>query len=110
MRYLVQPWETWETMKSVSTRFGVTQDALVGANPILNSIPLSPGMMITIPGRPETELTEGTYIDYVVLPGDSIFNIANRFRLNYKNIIANNTQIPNPDVIWPGQVLRLVYR
>lgn len=110
VRYLVQPWETWESMNTIASRFGVTPEALVESNPILNAIPLSPGMMLTIPGRPETELAKGTYIDYVVQPGDSIFNLANRFRLNYRGIIANNSHIPNPDVIWPGQVLRLVYR
>ena len=110
VRYLVQPWETWESMNTLASRFGTTSAALVESNPILNAIPLAPGMMLTIPGRPETELQKGTYIDYIVQPGDSIYNIANRFRLNYRNIISNNTQIPDPDVIWPGQVLRLVYR
>lgn len=110
MRYLVQQWETWESLNTLSSRFNVTPEALVEANPILKAIPLSPGMMLTIPGKPETDLKSGTYIDYIVQPGDSIYNIANRFRLNYRRIIADNTQIPNPDAIWPGQVIRLVYR
>jgi LysM repeat protein len=66
--------------------------------------------MLTIPGRPEPELPSGTYIEYIVQPGDSIYAIANRFRLNYRDVIAQNAQIANPDVIWPGMVLRLVYR
>jgi spore germination protein YaaH len=110
VRYLVQPWETWESMNTIASRFSVTPEALVEANPILNAIPLSPGMMISIPGRPESELPQGTYIDYIVQPGDSIYQIANRFRLNYRNIISQNPQIPNPDVIWPGQVLKLSFR
>ncbi|GAB1475876.1 hypothetical protein MASR2M70_07080 [Bacillota bacterium] len=110
MRYLVQPWETWESMNTIASRFGVTPDSLVEANPILNAIPMSPGMMLTIPGRAESTLPQGTYIDYIVQPGDSIYQIANRFRLNYRNVISKNPQIPNPDVIWPGQVLKLVYR
>jgi spore germination protein YaaH len=110
VRYIVQPWETWESMNTIASRFGVTPEGLVAANPILNSVPLGPGMMLTIPGRPEPELPSGTYIDYIVQPGDSIYAIANRFRLNYRDIISQNAQIANPDVIWPGMVLRLVYR
>ena len=107
VRYIVQPWETWESMNTIASRFGVTADALVAANPILNAIPLSPGMMLTIPGKSEQEFAKGTYIDYIVQPGDSI---ANRFKINYRNIVTQNPQIPDPDIIWPGQVLKLVYR
>ena len=110
MRYIVQPWETWEKMNTLASRFGVTPEILVAANPILNAIPLTPGMQLTIPGRPELEFPAGTYIDYIVQPGDSIYEIARRFRLNYRNVVSQNAQIPNPDVIWPGQVLKLVYR
>lgn len=110
VRYIVQPWETWESMDTIAARFGVTPEALVAANPILNGAPLGPGMMLTIPGRPEMDFPSGTYIDYVVQPGDSIYNIAGRFRLNYRDIISQNAQVTNPDVIWPGMVLKLVYR
>jgi LysM repeat protein len=110
VRYIVQPWETWEKMNTLASRFGVTPESLVAANPILNAIPLTPGMQLTIPGRPELEFPAGTYIDYIVQPGDSIYEIARRFRLNYRNVVSQNAQIPNPDVIWPGQVLKLVYR
>ena len=65
VRYIAQPWETWESMNTIASRFGVTPEGLVAANPILNSVPLSPGIMLTIPGRPEVELANGTYIDYI---------------------------------------------
>ena len=55
VRYIVQPWETWESMDTIAARFGVTPEALVAANPILNGAPLGPGMMLTIPGRPEMD-------------------------------------------------------
>ena len=42
VRYIVQPWETWESMNTIASRFGVTPEALVAANPILNSVPLGP--------------------------------------------------------------------
>jgi LysM repeat protein len=110
MRYIVQPWETFESMNTIASRFGVTTEALLEANPILHGVPLTPGVTLIIPGRGEANFPTGTYIDYIVQPGDSIYTIANHFRLNYKNVIRQNPQIPNADILWPGQILKLVYR
>ncbi len=110
MRYVVQPWEIWESMDTLASRFGATSQGLVAANPILSSVPISPGMVLNIPGNAEMEFPSGTYIEYIVQPGDSIFSIANRFRLDYRDVISQNPQITNADVIWPGQILKLVYR
>jgi LysM repeat protein len=109
MRYIVQPWETWETIDTLAARFNVTLDELMMANPILNTARVIPGMILTIPGYPSVSLPPNGYIEYVVQSGDSIYNIANRFRLNYRNIIADNPQLVNPDVIWPGQIIYLLY-
>lgn len=109
MRYVVQPWETWESMDSLASRFGVTADALVAANPILRTIPLDPGMILTIPGKPTPTLPPNGYMEYVIQPGDSFFQIANKYRLNYRNLVAQNPQITNPDVLWPGEIIYLIY-
>ncbi|HEY8424968.1 MAG TPA: LysM peptidoglycan-binding domain-containing protein [Limnochordales bacterium] len=42
---------------------------------------------------------------YVVQPGDTLFNIAQRFGTNVQAILACNPQIVNPDQIFVGQVL-----
>lgn len=110
MKYIVQPWETWESVNNIASRFGITADQLIAANPILNTMTIQPGMVLTIPGGQPVTLPATGYIEYVVQSGDSIYRIANRFRLNYRNIIAQNPQIPNPDVLWPGQILYLIYR
>jgi hypothetical protein len=39
MKYVVQPWERSETIDLLTTRFGVTADELLQANPILQSVP-----------------------------------------------------------------------
>lgn len=109
MRYIVQPWETWETMDTLAARFNVTMDELVAANPILNSVTVYPGMVLTIPGYETIDLPPEGYIEYVVQPGDTIYNIARRFRLDYQRIVANNPQLENPDIIWPGQIIYLIY-
>lgn len=109
MRYIVQPWETWESMDTLAARFGVTTNELIAANPILQTVPMYPGMMLTIPGRPPVALPANGYLEYVVQPGDSFFKIANKFRLNYRNVVAQNPQIPNSDVLWPGEIVYLIY-
>lgn len=108
MKYIVQPWETWVTIDTLTSRFGITPDQMIKANPILNSIPLYPGMTLEIPKK-DVKLPAGGYIEYMVQPADSLYSIANRFKLNYQRVISQNPQIDNPDLIWPGQIVYLVY-
>lgn len=109
MKYVVQPWETWETIETIASRFGVTEEELMQANTALYSVPVRPGMILEIPGHPTIELPAEGYIEYVIQPDDTLYNIGHRFKLDYQRIIANNPQIRNPNVIWPGQIIYLIY-
>lgn len=109
MIYVVQPWETWETIDTIASRFGVTVDQMMKANPVLYSVPVYPGMFLEVPGRAGIDLPAEGYIEYMVQPDDSLYGIANRFKLNYNRVIAQNPQIENPNVIWPGQIIYLIY-
>jgi spore coat assembly protein SafA len=40
---------------------------------------------------------------YTVVSGDTLFFIAQRFGVSFNAIIAANPQIPNPNLIFPGQ-------
>lgn len=42
---------------------------------------------------------------YTVQPGDSLFTISQRFGVPLNQLIAANPQIPNPNLIFPGQVI-----
>lgn len=42
---------------------------------------------------------------YTVRPGDSLFAISQRFGVSLAALIAANPQIPNPALIFPGQVI-----
>jgi spore coat assembly protein SafA len=42
---------------------------------------------------------------YVVRPGDTMFLIARRFNVNLQLLIRANPQVPNPALIFPGQIL-----
>ena len=88
MKYIVQPWETWETIDTIASRFGVSENDMMKANPVLYSVPVYPGMILEIPGHDI---------------------IAHRFKLDYQRVVAQNPQIKNPNVIWPGQILYLIF-
>ncbi|MTI94766.1 MAG: LysM peptidoglycan-binding domain-containing protein [Firmicutes bacterium] len=42
---------------------------------------------------------------YTVVPGDTMFFIAQRFGVSLDALIAANPHIPNPNLIFPGDVL-----
>jgi LysM repeat protein len=42
---------------------------------------------------------------YTVVPGDTMFTIAQIFRVSLSALIAANPHIPNPNIIFPGDVL-----
>lgn len=42
---------------------------------------------------------------YTVLPGDTFFNIAQIFRVRLEALAVNNPHIPDPNVLFPGDVL-----
>ncbi|HEY9059467.1 MAG TPA: LysM peptidoglycan-binding domain-containing protein [Pseudobacteroides sp.] len=42
---------------------------------------------------------------YTVLPGDTFYTIAQMFRLRIEALAANNPHIPNPNILFPGDVL-----
>lgn len=44
---------------------------------------------------------------YIVQPGDTLFTIAQRFNITLNEIIAANSQITNPDLIFPGQPITI---
>jgi LysM repeat protein len=109
MRFIVQPWESWETIDMIASRFGVTEDQMIEANPVLHSVPVCPGMILEVPDHEIGVLPEGGYLEYLVQPDDSLYRIANKFKLDLSKLIAQNPQIENPYMIWPGQIVYLVY-
>lgn len=42
---------------------------------------------------------------YMVQPGDTMYFIARRYNINLQLLIRANPQIPNPALIYPGQVI-----
>ena len=71
----------------------------------------SPEMMTPPPAAPEPAYPsvpkwEGLW-KYVVKHGDSMFKIAKQVGVTLEHLKAANPQVPNPDKIYPGQVLNI---
>lgn len=100
--YTVQP---GDTLDSILNRFGVTLAELMAANaqiiqagtqlniPIANSL-IESGAIVTPPKT------------YTVVAGDNLTKIANKFQTTVNALVTLNN-IPNPDLIQPGQVLKI---
>ena len=57
------------------------------------------------PARIPGNCPQGFLGRYTVLPGDTFFTIAQMFRVRLEALAVNNPHIPNPNVIFPGDVL-----
>ena len=95
--YVVQP---GDTLSGIAGRFGVALGALEAANPqITNPDLIFPGQVIGIPTKT---------VVYTVQPGDTLSGIAAQFfGVTLDALEAVNPQLTNPDLILPGQVIRI---
>lgn len=96
--YYVQP---GDTLSAIARRFGVTVEALTKANVICNPnlIFIDEPLVIPQPGLELSKAGGGPY--YVVLPGDTLYCLAQQFNTTVRVLAANN-QIVNPNILFSG--------
>ncbi|MGI6600849.1 MAG: LysM peptidoglycan-binding domain-containing protein [Dethiobacteria bacterium] len=99
-----------DTMFLIAKRFGVTLDALIAANPhITDPNVLFPCDVLCVPcprpGRVPVSCPPGFQGQYTVQPGDTMFLIAQRFRVTLDALISANPHISDPNLILPCDVL-----
>ena len=107
-----------DTLWGISRRFGTTVNAIVQANNIPNPNLIFVGQLLEIPVgtvtpsptvppptvTPPSPTPSPGYITYVVQRGDTLSAIARRFGTTV-TAIAQANNIPNPNLIYVGQVL-----
>lgn len=92
--YTVRP---GDTLWAIARRYGVTVEAIVGANDIRNPNLIYPGQRFTIP----VDCTR-----YTIRPGDTLWGIAQRYGTTV-GALAQLNGISNPNLIYPGDVLKI---
>ena len=102
--YYVQP---GDTLSAIAGRFGVTVEALTKANVICNPnlIFIDEPLVIPQPGLDLPKAGGGPY--YVVLPGDTLYCLAQQFNTTIRVLAANN-QIANPNILFSNVELLTV--
>jgi LysM repeat protein len=78
------------------------------ATPELSNTPAATAVPTIAPTSvPTTTPTlAGEFVEYTVQRGDELLQLAKKYNVTVKEIMANN-QIPNPDSLVVGQVLRI---
>jgi len=99
-----------ETLSSIAQRYGTTVDNLLQANrQIRNPNLIYAGQALNIP-RNANAPGQGRGQaggQYVVRQGDTLSAIAARNNIGLEQLVRANTQIQNPNRIYPGQVINL---
>lgn len=101
--------EKGDTLWEIAQKFGTTAQEIAEINNIENPNLIYPGQnlrILTNTSIPETE-TRGTgSIIYIVQRGNTLSQIANHYGVSVAHIVEMNN-IQNPNLIYPGQKLRI---
>ena len=105
--YVVQPGDTlWDLAK----KFNTTVDDIIELNDIENPDLIYPGEKLRITQSNVTQLSpidDTIEVYYVVKNGDTLNGIARKFGITLNEILQYNN-IPNPNLIFPGQTIKIV--
>ena len=93
-----------DTLWGISRRYGVTVQNIVSWNNIQNPNLIYPGQRLILYGNYSSSNSGNVY--YTVQRGDTLWRIARRYRTCPRRIARLNG-ITNPNLIYPGQVLKI---
>lgn len=93
-----------DTLSGIAAKFGTTYQKIAADNGIANPNIIHPGQVLKINGS--SKVTNNTGREYIVKSGDTLSGIAARFGTSYQKIARDNG-IANPNIIHPGQVLKI---
>lgn len=94
-----------ETLYSLIKKYNVSADDFYAENPLLQTEGLKEGMFLVIPKKSGRSLIENNTINYTVQPGDTAYDILNRYNTNLDELIALNPTVI--DGLKAGMVLKL---
>lgn len=106
-KYIVK---SGDCLSKIGSNLGVDWRDIANANGIVSPYTIYVGQTLIIPGgstpapAPSQPSNSGT--TYTVKSGDTLSSIAAKFGTTYQKIAADNG-IANPNIIYPGQVLKI---
>lgn len=94
-----------DALYKIAAKFNTTVQQLVIWNNLKNPNLIYPGQVLIV-GKKEPTPPEPEKHYYTVVRGDNLTKIAQRFGCTVQDLVYWNN-IPNPNLIYPGQVLRV---
>ncbi len=91
-----------DSLWRISRRFGVPMQSIIDVNGLTQPENLIVGMELVIPIQPTQSI-----ISYMVMPGDSLWSIGQKFNVDYRQIAQLNNLI-SPFSLFIGQRLRIL--
>ena len=95
-----------DTLSGIASKFGTTYQKIAADNGISNPNVIYPGQVLKINGSNATSTVKNTEKTYTVKSGDTLSGIAAKYGTTYQEIAKKNG-ITNPNIIYPGQVLKI---
>ena len=93
-----------DTLSKIAMEYNVTVNEIARENQIKNVNLIYPGQRLII--KTEAMGTEMGHLCYKVVRGDTLYSIARRYNTTISNIVMLN-RIQNPNLIYPGQCLKI---
>lgn len=92
--YVIKP---GDTITSIAARFKISPSLILDANPhITNPDRIMPGIEIVIPSSSRISI-------HIVMQGDTLLTISQKYSTKVSDILKLNTSITNANLIYPGQ-------
>ena len=85
-----------ETIDSIANKLNITKETILGLNGLNPNTILNPGSYIVIPGE------ESVFENYTVKEGDNVYSIAQKYNINYEQLLKLNG-LNERDYIYPNQ-------
>ncbi|GIK41880.1 MAG: hypothetical protein BroJett011_57130 [Chloroflexota bacterium] len=103
--YTVQP---GDTLAAIALRYNRNIFDIALANNLSNFDLIFPGQQLTLPNISAqiTATPQGDGRTHIVRPGDTLFSIANIYRVSPEELVAVN-RLANPDLLQVGQTLKI---
>ena len=96
-----------DNLWNLSRQYGTTVQSIVQLNQIQNPNLIYSGQRLRIPVNMDLGTSSTTQASsYIVKRGDTLWGISRRYGVTVR-YLANKNGIRNPNLIYPGQVIRL---